>query len=54
MKNLSIEAKYNLAAQMVIMDAIEKGADKDGLIEFMKTDIFKSAVNRYLELIEAA
>ncbi len=40
------------AIKMVILDAIEKGhTDPSELAAYMKTDIFKNAVLRYLDML---
>ena len=42
------------AGQMAIMDAIEKGhTDKDQLIEYMASDVFKESAKRYYEMLNA-
>jgi len=54
MKNLNIttETATEIAMQLVIMDAMEKGhTDKDGLIEYMKSETFANAVQGYLSLM---
>ena len=51
MKNLTLKTKTEIAAQMVIMDAIEKGhTNKDELIQYMNTEVFANAVKRYIDL----
>ena len=51
MKNLSNETKTEVAIQMVIMDAIEKGhTNKNELVEYMKSEVFESAVKNYLQM----
>ena len=51
MNAISNEAKTQAAIQMVIMDAMEKGhTDKNQLIEYMKSETFKNAVNNYLSM----
>ena len=41
--------KVEFAAQMVIMDAIEKGhTDRDDLLSYMESETFEKAVNGYL------
>jgi len=55
MNTMTIETKTEIAMQMVIMDAMEKGhTSKDGLIEFMKSDAFKNATKRYMEMFNEA
>ena len=51
---LNREDKAKLAAQMVIMDAIEKKGDipTNEMIAFMKSDVFMNAVKSYLELMK--
>lgn len=49
---LSIDSKFEIAGQMVIMDAMQKGyTNKDGLIKYMQSDTFKAAVMRYVEMM---
>jgi len=51
--NLSKEAKAEIAIQMVIMDAIEKGhTNTSELCEYMKSDVFMSAVRNYINLMQ--
>ena len=38
------------AAEMALMDAIEAGADGSGLVEYMQTDQYKSAVGCYFKM----
>jgi len=43
-----------LAIQLTIMDAIEKGHHKrDDLMGYMKTDVYRKSVESYVELIES-
>jgi hypothetical protein len=51
---LSKEEKANLAAQMVIMDAIEKRGNipTNEMIAFMNSEVFMNAVKGYLELMK--
>ena len=51
MKHLSEETKLQTAIQMVIMDAIEKWATKEDILEFMKTEQFESVVLEYVKLM---
>jgi len=49
----SEQTKVEIAAQLVIMDAIEKGmTTADQAAEYMKSDVFISSVNRYLHLMK--
>ena len=42
--------RIEIAAQVVIMDAIEKGHTKvSELVEYMKSEVFEIAVKSYLE-----
>ena len=51
MANLSSEKKHELAAQLVIMDAIEKGhIATDEIIAYMGSEVFANAVKRYVAL----
>ena len=51
--NLSKEAKAEIAIQMVIMDAIEKGHTSTAEIcEYMESDVFESAVGNYINLMK--
>ncbi len=51
--NLSKKAKAEMAIQMVIMDAIEKGhTNTDELCEYMKSEVFMSAVENYITLMK--
>ena len=55
MKDLSNKTKMQVAVQMVIMDAIEKGhTNANELIEYMKSEVFEKAVKNYLVLLENA
>ena len=50
--NLKDETKMEMACQMVIMDAMEKGhTNKQELIEYMSSKTFKTAVLSYVKLI---
>lgn len=51
---LSKEEKAQLAAQMVIMDAIEKRGEipTNEMIAFMSSETFMNAVKSYLELMK--
>ena len=51
---LSKEEKAKLAAQMAIMDAIEKKGNipTNEMIAFMSSETFMNAVKNYLELIK--
>lgn len=52
MTNLTKATKTEVAIQMVIMDAIEKGhTNTSELVEYMNSLIFKKAVKDYLSLI---
>ena len=54
MKNLNLTpaTSTEIAMQLVIMDAMEKGhTDKKGLIEYMKSETFENAVREYLALM---
>ena len=52
MKNLTIETKTELAIQMVIMDAIEKGhTNSNELVKYMKSEVFTKAVQSYILII---
>ena len=49
--NISDSAKMEVAIQMVIMDAIEKGhTDKNELIAYMQSEVFEAAVQRYFQM----
>ena len=53
-QNLSKEAKAEIAIQLVIMDAIEKGHTATAeLCEYMKSETFLKSVNEYVSLIES-
>ena len=55
MTKLSNKTKMQVAVQMVIMDAIEKGhTNTNELIEYMKSDVFEKAVKNYLTLLSNA
>jgi hypothetical protein len=50
---LSNETKAQIASQMVIMDAIEKGyTNKDEILQYMKSETFAEAVRSYVILLE--
>jgi|688.fasta_scaffold116117_1 hypothetical protein len=40
------------AAEMVIMDALEKGKSKEEVIAYMKSQVFADAVSRYVKMFE--
>ncbi len=49
---ITIGTKLEIAVQLVIMDAIEKGhTDKKDLIAYMSSETFNNAVENYLSLI---
>jgi hypothetical protein len=49
---VSPETKAQIAIQLVIMDAINKGHTEQGQIfEYMKSEVFENAVKRYMELM---
>lgn len=53
MKNLTNTTKTEVAIQLVIMDAIEKGhTNANELVEYMKSLVFKNAVKSYLAIME--
>lgn len=53
MKNLTLETKTQIAVEMVILDAIEKGAtNKNDIINFMKTETFEASVKGYVSLMK--
>ena len=53
MNNSVTETTAQLAIDMVIMDAIEKGQTNPAdFVRYMNTTIFDNAVKRYLVLIE--
>lgn len=53
MTTLSKASKTEIAIQMVIMDAIEKGhTNTSELIEYMKSLVFQNAVKSYLSLMK--
>lgn len=55
MANLSIQAKTEIAVQMVIMDAIEKGhTNTNELVAYMKSQVFEKAVTEYISIINEA
>lgn len=48
MKDLTETTKTELAIQIVIMDAIEKGhTNENEIIQYMKSDVFDKAVSNY-------
>jgi hypothetical protein len=50
MKN---ETSIEMAMQMVIMDAIEKGHTNPAeLAEYMKSEVFEAAVNNYSKMFQ--
>ncbi len=50
---LSTQTKTQTAIQMVIMDAIEKGhTNANELIDYMKSEVFETAVKNYISLID--
>jgi hypothetical protein len=50
---LSTQTKTQTAIQMVIMDAIEKGhTNANELIDYMKSEVFETAVNNYISLLD--
>ena len=52
MNNISNQAQIEVAMQMVIMAAIEKGhTDKAQLIEYMQSETFEKAVLNYVAMI---
>lgn len=52
MTTLIKTSKTEIAIQMVIMDAIEKGhTNTNELIEYMKSEVFAKAVKGYLQLM---
>ena len=51
---LSEEKRTEVAMQMVIMDAMEKGhTNKDEIIQFMSSLVFEKQVNEYKALMSA-
>lgn len=49
---LSNEKKHDIAAKLVVMDAIEKGhTNKAEIIEYVKSDTFKKAVKSYVSMM---
>lgn len=51
MKTLTNETKTQVAIQMVILDAIEKGhTNQAELIDYMKSEVFENAVKNYLSM----
>ncbi len=55
MKNVfakvSEQTKVEIAAQLVIMDAIERGlTTTEQAVQYMKSDVFMQSLTRYLEL----
>lgn len=50
---MTIKGLTELAMQTVIMDAMEKGhTNKNELIQYMKSDTFKSSVNTYVNMFK--
>ena len=50
---LSNETKIQIASQLVIMDAIEKGhTNVSELTEYVKSEVFEKAVKAYMSQIE--
>ena len=49
---VSRETMASAAMKMVIMDAIEKGATQQDIIDFMKTEECKKAVQSYMDMFE--
>lgn len=48
----SNNSKMQLAVQMVIMDAIEKGhTNSNELIDYMQSDVFATAAKSYFEML---
>lgn len=57
MKNVfakaSEQTKVEIAAQLVIMDAIERGlTTTEQAVQYIKSDVFMQSLTRYLELIK--
>lgn len=51
-QNLTIEQKTEYAMQIVLLDAIERGATtKNDLIQYMKSDVFTEAVKAYVSMM---
>lgn len=51
-QTISNEMKAQIAAQMVIMDAIEKGhTNTNELIAYMNSDVFTNACLSYMSLM---
>ena len=49
---ISNNSKMQLAVQMVIMDAIEKGhTNSNELIDYMQSDVFATAAKSYFEML---
>ena len=52
MANLSNEKRTEIAINMVILDAIEKGhTNTQELISYMKSKVFDEAVKNYIKII---
>jgi hypothetical protein len=50
---LSTQTKTQTAIQMVIMDAIEKGhTNANELIDYMKSEVFETAVKNYISMLD--
>ena len=48
----SNNSKMQLAVQMIIMDAIEKGhTNSNELIDYMQSDVFATAAKSYFEML---
>jgi hypothetical protein len=53
MTNLANTTKTEVAIQMVIMDAIEKGhTNAAELIDYMKSKVFEKAVRNYTSMLD--
>lgn len=54
-QKISKQAKAEIAIQLVIMDAIEKGhTDTAEIVEYMKSETFFKSVAEYISLMESA
>jgi len=54
-QKLSKEGKAEIAIQLVVMDAIERGhTDPAEIREYMKSETFLKSVNEYISLMESA
>ena len=52
MKEISKETKTEIAVKMVILEAKEKGkTNTNMLIDYMRSDVFKNAVNDYISMM---